>query len=88
MQQSYRKLFTRRGIYFVLWRPEDVAQLLINEKLSPADLLTSEPRLNHHLVRDLYLLACAGSLDGRNHNRIRMLTQFARKLHSSMHTRH
>ena len=86
MKQGYRKINTKRGIYFVAWRPEDVTQLLIDEKLAPADL-TSESRETHHLIRDLYLLACAGNLNGRYRKSIDMLTRYARKLHSSLYTR-
>ena len=88
MNQGYRKLITKRGIYFVVWRPEDVTQLLINEKLAPGDLLTRELRETHHLIRDLYLLACAGTLNGRHRKSMDMLSQYARKLHSSLYTRH
>jgi len=87
MKQGYRKINTKRGIYFVAWRPEDVTQLLIDEKLAPADLLTSESRETHHLIRDLYLLACAGTLNGRHRNSMGMLTRYARKLRSSLYTR-
>ena len=88
MNQGYRKLVTTRGIYFVVWRPDDVLELLIKENLSPADLLVSESRETHHLIRDLYLLACAGSLGSRNHRRMNLLSQYARKLHSSLNIRH
>lgn len=90
MNQGYRKLITQRGIYFVVWRPEDVAQLLINERLAPADLLTNESRETHHLIRDLYLLACAGTLNDRSHKSMdtNLLTQYASKLHSSLYIRY
>ena len=66
----------------MVWRPDDVLELLIKENLSPADLLTSESRETHHLIRDLYLLACAGTLNNQNDKQMNMLSRYAHKLHS------
>ncbi len=88
MNREYRKLATKRGIYFVVWRPDDVLELLIKENLSPADLLTSESRETHYLIRDLYLLACAGTLNSHNNKQMNMLSRYARKLHLALNIRH
>lgn len=33
MKPCYRKIATKKGVYFVAWRPEDVAGLIIAERL-------------------------------------------------------
>lgn len=89
MKHTFRKLVTRRGTYFVAWRPEDVLQLIINENLVPSDFLSQEKNDMHNLVRDLYLLACKGSMDDQFMNKhISVLAMYARKLQSSINTMH
>ena len=72
------------------WHVDAVARLFIDEKLTPADLLSQQTTEIHQLIRDLYLLACAGALGGAlNHNsNTTLLAQYARTLRGLMQTRH
>ena len=90
VRQQYRKINTHRGVYFVRWQVDAVTRLLIDERLTPFELMSRHVTETHRLIRDLYLLACAGTLGGTENQRpdTALLAQYAHTLRSFLNTQH
>ena len=57
-----RKIRTLNKIYSINWTPEAVCSLFQNELIKAENLVQTNAKNNHVLVRELYLLACRASL--------------------------
>lgn len=81
---TYRKIQTSRGIYYVAWEPVSVQALLLNEGIKPSDCVVASIKEIKAFIRDLFLLACLQSLDDKKPPCLKfsLLASFAHELNA------
>ena len=83
-KQNYRKIRTKRGVYFVPWLADHVAAFLADEGIEPEDIRPLPRSDRCTLCRELFLLSCSECMahQGRENSAARLLASFARRLQS------
>lgn len=78
----YKKINTRRGVYFVPWRSEYLNDFIKIEGIQPDDYLPASSKERKKFIRELFLQACILSLNSSysEKGKISQITEFVRNL--------